>query len=78
MIARSVTANLYRFVVPAVAGPVKLVPLAALASAEISAIALRTAASRARLRAVRGEGGQWRSSRNWVDQYLMGRYKRQH
>ncbi len=78
MIARSVTTNLYRFVVPAVAGPVKLVPLAALASEEISEIALRTAATRGRLRAVQGEGGQWLSSRNWVDQYLMDRYKRRH
>ncbi|GII28370.1 Fic family protein [Planotetraspora mira] len=30
LIARSVTTNLYRFVMPAVAGPVKLVPLPAL------------------------------------------------
>ena len=31
LIARSVTNNLYRFVIPAVAGPARLVPLASLA-----------------------------------------------
>lgn len=76
MIARSVTGNLYRFVVPAVAGPARLVPLAALASGAITENALRVAAARSKLRAVKGEDGQWRSSRNWVDQYLENRYRR--
>lgn len=76
LIARSVTTNLYRFVVPAVAGPVKLVPLTALASDEISENALRVAAIRGKLRATKGEDGLWRSSRNWVDQYLKARYRR--
>ncbi|MGY0463509.1 Fic family protein [Kitasatospora sp. cg17-2] len=76
LIARSVTTNLYKFVVPAVAGPVKLVPLAALASETMTENALRVAAIRGRLRATRGEDGLWRSSRNWVDQYEKSRYQR--
>src|SRR6266700_1561988 len=63
LIARSVTDNLYRFVIPAVAGPIKLVPLAALANGEITENALRVAASRGRLRATKGDDGIWRSSR---------------
>jgi len=38
--------NLYRFVVPAVAGPARLVPLAALETGEIKASALRVAVVR--------------------------------
>lgn len=76
LLARSVLDNLYRFVVPAVAGPARIVPLAALANDEISAAALRTAANRGRLQATRGQHGEWRSSRNWVDDYLAGRYRR--
>jgi Fic family protein len=76
ILARAILDNLYRFVVPAVAGPARLVPLAALANDEIGAPALRTAAGRGRLQAVRGADGEWRSSRNWVDEYLAGRYRR--
>ena len=76
LIARAILDNLYRFVVPAVAGPARLVPLAALASEQIGADALRTAAVRGRLQATRGSDGQWRSSRNWVDDYLRTRYRR--
>lgn len=76
MIARSILENLYRFVVPAVAGPARIVPLAALETAEINASALRVAAGRGRLKATRGPDGQWRSSRNWVDEYLATRYRR--
>lgn len=76
LLARAILDNLYRFVVPAVAGPARLVPLAALANDEIGAPALRTAAGRGRLQAVRGADGEWRSSRNWVDEYLAGRYRR--
>jgi fido (protein-threonine AMPylation protein) len=76
LLARAVLDNLYRFVVPAVAGPARLVPLAALANHEITADALRTAAARGRLHATRGPDGQWRSSRNWVQAYLASRYLR--
>jgi fido (protein-threonine AMPylation protein) len=75
-IARAVLDNLHRFVVPAVAGPARLVPLPALASSHISANALRVAATRGRLKATRGPDGTWRSSRAWVDEYLARRYAR--
>lgn len=76
MIARAILDNLYKFVVPAVAGPARLVPLAALATNDVSADALRVAALRGRLQATRGADGQWRSCRNWVDEYLKQRYRR--
>ncbi|MDA0633137.1 Fic family protein [Nonomuraea sp. MCN248] len=76
LIARSVTTNLYRFVMPAVAGPVKLVPLPALATPGVTENALRVAAARGRLRAVKGDDGLWRSSKKWVDDYLKSRHRR--
>jgi len=76
LIARAIIDTLMRFIVPAVAGPARLVPLAALADRQISARALRAAAERGRLRAQRDERGQWRSTRNWVDEYRASRYKR--
>jgi len=76
MIARAVLDNLYRFVVPAVAGPARMVPLAALETTEVKASALRVAAARGRLKATQGADGQWRSSRTWVDDYLASRNRR--
>ncbi len=76
MLARAVLDSLHKFVVPAVAGPARLVPLPALASSEISANALRVAATRGRLRASKGADGTWRSTRAWVDEYLSSRYRR--
>ena len=77
LLTRAVLDNLYRFVVPAVAGRARLVPLAALSTADLSVIALRNAAQRGRLRAQRGLDGQWRSSRAWVEEYVASRYQRQ-
>lgn len=76
MLARAVLDNLYRFIVPAVAGPNRLVPLAALVSDKLSEGALRVAANRGRLRAQKGADGQWRSTRAWVDDYIRTRHKR--
>ena len=76
MLARAILNSLHRFVIPAVAGPARLVPLAALETPDVKAAALRAAAERGRLRAVRGSDGQWRSSRRWVDEYLASRYRR--
>ncbi|MDQ1293167.1 MAG: hypothetical protein QG608_1048 [Actinomycetota bacterium] len=77
LIARAVTDNLNRFVVPAVAGPSQLVPLASLvgSASGISANALRVAALRGRLRARRAPNGSWLSSRQWVEEYLDSRQK---
>lgn len=78
LIARAVTGNLYRFVVPAVAGPARLVPLASLADEKAgpSAAALRVAAIRGSLRAQKSPTGIWLSSKNWLDDYQALKYKR--
>jgi Fic family protein len=76
LLARAVLDNLYKFVVPAVAGPARLVPLPALADELVSADALRVAAARGRLEATKGADGMWRSSRAWVDAYKASRHKR--
>ena len=73
LIARAILGSLYRFVLPAVAGPARLVPLRALASADLSVTALQAAAQRGRLQAHRGADGQWRSSRIWADDYRASR-----
>jgi cell filamentation protein, protein adenylyltransferase len=75
-IARAILDNLYKFVMPAIAGPARLVPLAALATDEFNATALRVAANRGALQATKGSDGQWRSSRQWVEEYAHSRYKR--
>jgi len=77
LFARAILDNLHKFVVPAVAGPSRLVPLPALASNRISANALRVAATRGRLEASKAADGTWRSTRAWVDEYLTGRYERE-
>lgn len=76
-LARAVLDNLYKFVVPAIAGPARLVPLPALATPDLSANALRVAAIRGRLKAAKASDGTWRSSRAWVAEYAAARYKRQ-
>jgi hypothetical protein len=76
LLARGILDNLHKFVVPAIAGPSRLVPLPALASERISANALRVAATRGRLKASKAADGTWRSRRAWVDEYLAGRYER--
>lgn len=75
-IARAILDNLYKFVVPAIAGPARLVPLVALATDELNTTALRAAANRGALQATKGPDGQWRSSRQWVKEYAKNRYKR--
>ena len=76
LLARAVLDNLYKFVVPAVAGPARLVPLPALQTQDLSANALRVAAIRGRLKAAKASDGTWRSSRAWVDEYVASRHKR--
>lgn len=76
LLAKAILDNLHRFVIPAVSGPRRLVPLAALTNTEITAAALRTAAIRGALQADQGPDGQWKSTRKWVDEYLRNRYKR--
>ena len=75
-LARAILDNLYKFVVPAIAGPARLVPLPALATERLSANALRVAAVRGRLKAAKAADGTWRSSTVWVKEYEASRYKR--
>jgi hypothetical protein len=74
-LARAILDTLYQFIVPAVAGPANLVPLAALADKTITKRALQEAALRGRLRAQHGSDGQWYSSRAWVEAYKKSRQR---
>jgi cell filamentation protein, protein adenylyltransferase len=76
LIARAMFDNLNRFIVPNLAGPARLVPLAALADKEHSIAALRQAAQRGRLDAVQGTDGIWRSTRTAVEAYDATKFKR--
>lgn len=73
--ARAILDNLMRFVLPAVAGDVKLLPLDALVTKELSVVALRQAARRGTLTAQRQPNGDWVSSKNWVDAYEKARWQ---
>jgi hypothetical protein len=75
MIARAVKNCLDRFLLPALGGPHQLLPLSALATKSVSALALRRAAERNALRAVRQTNG-WYSTKTWVSSYIhTGRRK---
>ncbi len=76
MLARGVRVSIDRFLLPALAGPLRLVPLSSLATKQLSQVALAVAAKRGRLRAVI-QHGQWYSTRQWVAEYRTSRYKRQ-
>jgi hypothetical protein len=76
ILARAMYDNLNRFIVPSLAGPARLVPLAALADKELSLVALRLAAQRGRLDALHGPADVWRSSRQAVEDYRSSRQRR--
>lgn len=73
LIARAVLTNLHRLMLPKLAGPARMVPIASLATPDVSAAALRAAAARGALRAELDQLGQWHSSRDEVDAYLEQR-----
>ncbi len=75
VVARAIVGNLTRFVLPAVAGPARLLPLESLATKELNVAALRMAARRGRLRAMQSPDRIWRSSKQWVDEYRSSRYE---
>lgn len=77
LIARAMLDSLNRFIVPSVAGPVRVVPLTALANKDFSVAALRQAAQRGRLDARQGRDGIWRSSRQAVTAYKRTKHSRQ-
>lgn len=74
IIARSVLDNLY-YLIPSIAGPAKFVLLETLADDEMSLVALKQAATRGRLEAVKGADGRYRSSREAVEKYKASRYR---
>lgn len=75
LLARSVREGIYRFLMPKLAGPLSVVPLAGLADEELSRYALVAAAQRGRLKAHKYPGG-WYSTRQWVDEYKASRHPR--
>lgn len=77
ILARAMYDNLNRFIVPSLAGPARLVPLASLADDQFSVAALRQAAIRGRLDAIQGADGIWRSTRRAVQTYAASRGQRQ-
>jgi hypothetical protein len=76
ILARAMIDNLNRFIIPGVAGPAKLVPLASLVDQEMSVVALRAAAVRGRLEAQQRSDGQWLSTRKAVEKYKRSRDRR--
>jgi Fic family protein len=76
ILARAMYDNLNRFIVPSLAGPARLVPLATLIDGEFSLAALRQAAQRGRLDAIQGPDGIWRSSRKAVEEYRRTKRRR--
>lgn len=75
LLAREVRESIDRFLLPALAGPMRTVPLSALATKRASKIALTSAAKRGRLQAII-QNGQWYSTKQWVDEYLASRHQR--
>ncbi len=80
ILARAVKESLDRFLLPNLAGPVKLMPLSALERPGLSVRGLRAAAVKGRLKTKRDAAGRWLSTGRWVDEYLrtrqIGRPKR--
>lgn len=72
LLARAVRNSIERFVLPALAGPHRLVPLTSLATSDMSRVALRSAAKRGRLRATR-MSEEWYSNQKWVTEYRESR-----
>ena len=72
LIARAVKDSLDRFLLPALAGPLQMLPLSALTRKGLTALALRRAAEKGRLQAQRRATG-WYSTKAWVDRYARSR-----
>lgn len=75
LLARSVREGIYRFLMPKLAGPLSMVPLAGLADGGLSHYALVAAAQRGRLKAHK-QGGAWYSTPQWVAEYKASRRDR--
>lgn len=75
LLARSVREGIFRFLMPKLAGPLSVVPLAGLATEDMSRSALVAAAQRNRLKAHKHQG-MWYSTPQWVAEYKRSRGKR--
>jgi fido (protein-threonine AMPylation protein) len=75
LLARAVRTGIHRFLMPKLAGPLSVVPLAGLEDGDLSHIALVAAAQRGRLKADK-YGGAWYSTAQWVAEYKKSRYRR--
>jgi fido (protein-threonine AMPylation protein) len=76
LLARSVRKGIYRFLIPNLAGTLSVVPLAGLARDDgLTHGALLAAAQRGRLKAEKVDG-IWKSTSQWVDEYMRSRYRR--
>jgi hypothetical protein len=75
-LARAVRTGIHRFLMPKLAGPLSVVPLAGLKDDDLSHIALVAAAQRGRLKADK-YGGAWYSTAQWVEEYKKSRHRRQ-
>ncbi|HRC49393.1 MAG TPA: Fic family protein [Gordonia sp. (in: high G+C Gram-positive bacteria)] len=69
ILARAMYDSLNSFIVPSLAEPDRLVPLAALVDEEFSIAALRQAAQRGRLDAMQTSDGVWHASKEAVEEY---------
>ncbi len=75
LLARSIKRSIDRFILPALAGPHKLIPISALAgTAQLSRNALTLAAQRGRLKAIK-KGNAWHSTKVAVEEYASSRYR---
>ena len=72
LIARAIKDCVDRFLLPALGGPHETLPLSALATKTVTHLALRRAAERGALTALRRENG-WYSTKHAVDEYLRSR-----
>jgi len=72
LLARSVREGIFRFLIPKLAGPLSVVPLAGLADEGLSHYGLVAAAQRGRLKAHK-YGGVWYSTPQWVAEYKGSR-----
>lgn len=72
--ARAVRSTVDKHMLPALAGPSRLVPLGSLETKKFSQVALRSAAKRNRLKTVK-IGDQYYSTRRWVQQYGSSRHR---
>jgi fido (protein-threonine AMPylation protein) len=75
VLARAVCKTVEKHMLPALAGPARLVPLAALETPELSRTALLSAAKRGRLETVQIGGGHYYSNQRWIKEYAESRHQ---